>query len=144
MALQSEELFGSAVTQKSLKRAKPHADGISVGTFAALGADAEVPHLTPLYFDLTLNGGKGFWTIWSGNGGGADDPINGLLWAPGSVGHLGLAAGETQIQVFKAGLVHRDDVPLPAGEAQAGLDTALRAGALREQGIIVQGLDAVA
>lgn len=144
MALQVEELFGDEVPQKKALRAMPHSDGIAVSTLAALAADVVLPHLTPLFFDLSLNGGKGYWTVWSENGAGADDVLDGLLWAPDSTGHQGLLAGETQIQVFKRGVVHRDDIPIPSGESQAGLDTALRAMLLRQKGIVVQGLDAVA
>lgn len=61
MALQSTELFGSAVPQLPNLRAHPHEGGISVGSLVALTADADVAHLTPLsYADAT-----GFWAIWA-------------------------------------------------------------------------------
>jgi len=65
--------------------------------------------------------------------------IDGFLWAP-SEPHLALLAGETLIQVFIGGVIHRDDIPVPSGEGQADLDEALLASSLREKNIIVQGL----
>ena len=74
-------------------------------------------------------------------GGGEDTgQIDGLLWVPGPDPHKGLAAGETDIQVFRRGLVHAADVPLPAGESQANLDISLKNQELRKKGIEVQGL----
>lgn len=61
MALQPNELFGPKVSQLPNLRAYPHEGGISVGTLAALAADADVAHLTPMsYADAT-----GFWAIWA-------------------------------------------------------------------------------
>jgi hypothetical protein len=72
----------------------------------------------------------------AGVGEGAE--IDALLWAPGDP-HQGLLAGESLMQRFLAGLVHADDVPLPAGESQGDLDTALASMQLRMKGIKVQG-----
>jgi hypothetical protein len=68
--------------------------------------------------------------------------IDGFLWAP-EAPHLALAAGETLIQVFRRGLIHRDDIPVPTGESQADLDEALLDAELRKKGIDVQGLAGV-
>jgi len=68
--------------------------------------------------------------------------IDGFLWAPEQP-HLALAAGETLIQVFRRGLIHRDDIPVPTGESQADLDEALLDAELRKKGIDVQGLAGV-
>ena len=65
--------------------------------------------------------------------------IDGFLWAPDAP-HLALLAGETHIQVFKSGVIHRDDIPVPTGESQADLDEALLGSSLREKGINIQGL----
>jgi hypothetical protein len=245
MALQPEELFGSAVPQLPNLRAYPDENGIAVSQLAALGADADVAHLTPLQYSSST----GFHSVWSagtdeistitsdgtpatagdftltvdgattaaiafdataadvqaalealpnvapgdvvgvattgvdlgdasavvtltwggafagsdvdlsatmggltgnahvlaeatpGAGSGAD--IDALLWAPDEA-HAGLLAGETLIQAFKSGLVHRDDVVLPAGESQSVLDAALKAMSLRQKGLTVQGLQGVA
>lgn len=77
-------------------------------------------------------------------GGGSDlGEVDGLLWAPDEPVQ-GLLAGEVLIQVFRAGLVHAADVPLPAGESQPALDAALKSMELRKKGIMVQGLVGVA
>lgn len=68
--------------------------------------------------------------------------IDGFLWAPDQA-HSALAAGETLIQVFVLGLIHRDDIPVPSGESQTNLDSALLSSSLREKGIILQGLAGV-
>lgn len=68
--------------------------------------------------------------------------IDGFLWAPAEP-HQSSAAGETLVQVFILGLIHRDDIPVPTGESQANLDSALRTSSLREKGIIVQGLSGI-
>lgn len=68
--------------------------------------------------------------------------IDGFLWAPAEP-HQSSAAGETLVQVFILGLIHRDDIPVPTGESQTNLDSALRTSSLREKGIIVQGLSGI-
>lgn len=76
-------------------------------------------------------------------GSGGSPEIDCFLWAPDEA-HAGLAAGETLIQRFVRGILHRDDVPLPAGESQSDLDAALQSMLLRQKGVGVQGLDGVA
>lgn len=237
MALQSEELFGDAVTQTPNLRAYPAEDGVRPGQLEALGADADIAHLTPMSqnvagtyriwaeaiaevntltaasttatdgdFTITVDGettaaidhdaaaaaiqaaldalgvvnlgdvvvvdsggglaaNDGVATFtWSGRAGediafsvtfnltGADhvlaevtagsgesSEIDVLMWAPDEP-HAGLAAGETLFQRFLAGSVHAADVPLPAGESQGDLDTALKSMLLRQKNIHVQGL----
>lgn len=65
--------------------------------------------------------------------------IDGFLWAPAEP-HLALLAGETTIQVFRMGVIHAADVPVPSGESQADLNEALLGSSLREKGINIQGL----
>jgi hypothetical protein len=246
MALQSEELFGDAVSQTPNLRAYPDQDGVRPGQLEQLGADAELPHLTPLSHSVA----DGLWSIWTGAAGteeistitsnatpasagsftltvdgqetaaidfdataaeveaalelldnvtagdvaavataeadlgvasaivtltwgGAwadtDVPfsadmtgltgnahvlaeatpgtaglsISGFVYAPGSP-HQGLLAGESLMQVFRAGIIHAADVPLPAGESQNALYAELRSSALRQLGVKIQGLDGVA
>ncbi len=50
MALIPESLFGDAVSQRPTLRAYPREDGIIRGTLAQFGADAELEHLTPLFY----------------------------------------------------------------------------------------------
>jgi len=75
-------------------------------------------------------------------GDAAASKIKGFLWTPLSA-HASDASDETTIQVFKRGRVDRDDVPVPSGETQGDLDTALKQLALREAGITVTGLAGV-
>src|SRR5688572_30814940 len=118
MALQSEELFGDPVSQTPNLRAWPEQDGVQPGRLEDVGvADLEIPHLSPL-----VDNGDGTWGVW------ADADLNtvaGFLWAPDEA-HTGLAAGESLIQILKRGVVHHDDVPLPAAQTQATLTTALK------------------
>jgi hypothetical protein len=51
MAIIPDQLFGDAVSQSPQLRAYPREDGIIRGTLAQFGADAELGHLTPLFFD---------------------------------------------------------------------------------------------
>lgn len=62
MAIIPEELFGSAVPQLSNKRAYPREDGIIRGLLAQFGAAADLPHLSPLFFDE----GNDEWNVWAG------------------------------------------------------------------------------
>ena len=54
--------------------------------------------------------------------------------------HQSSATGETLAAAMVEGKLHRDDVVLPAGEAQVDLDAALRAVETRLRGFQVQGL----
>lgn len=65
--------------------------------------------------------------------------IDGFLWTPDAP-HLGLLAGQTHVQVFKMGVIHAADIPVPTGESRADLNEALLASNLREKGINLQGL----
>lgn len=134
MALQPEELFGDAVSQTPNLRAFPEQDGVAVGTLGTLSADTSLPHLTPLTY------ASGEWLPWAD----ADTTkVDGLLWAPDEA-HAGLAANETLIQVFKRGLVHHDDIPVPSGETQSILTAALITALTRQLGLKVQGVAGVA
>jgi hypothetical protein len=134
MALSSKELFGSAVSQTPNLRAYPAENGIAVGTLGTLAADASLPHLTSLSF----SGGE--WLPWADTD---TTKVDGLLWAP-SEAHSGLAASETHIQVFKIGLVHIDDVALPASQTLATMVAALKTSLTRSAGLVVQGDSGVA
>lgn len=134
MALQPEELYGTPVTQRPNLRAFPAEDGIGVRQLEQLGADAEIAHLTPLF-----NNGDGTWGVWAD----ADARVDGFVWAPDEP-LQGLAAGEVHMQVFLAGVIHADDIPLPAGQTLATLQGLLQSQNMRDQGIRVQGLAGVA
>ena len=134
MALSPKELFGSSVSQTSNLRAYPAENGIAVGTLGTLSADTDLAHLTA----LTFSGGE--WLPWAD----ADTTkVDGLLWSP-SAAHGGLLASETHIQVFKIGLVHIDDVALPASQTLATMVAALKTSLTRSAGLVVQGDSGVA
>lgn len=59
------------------------------------------------------------------------------------VRHQSSATGETLVVAMIAGDVHRDDVPLTAGEAQGDLDAALQDSDLGKRGVRVFGLEDV-
>jgi len=105
-----------------------------VGTLGTLAADAELAHLTA----LTSSGGE--WLPWAN---GDTTKVDGLLWSP-SAPHDGLAASETHVQVFKIGVVHIDDVALPAGQTLTLMVTALKTALTRSAGLVVQGDSGVA
>ena len=245
MAIIPDQLFGAAVPQSPQLRAYPREDGIIRGTLAMFGADAELGHLTPLFYDdandewdvwagqsnevntitsdatpgtagtftLTVNGQTTATIAFDANaaavvaalnalsnvapgdvvgvdsGGGSDlgdashvvtltwggayagqnvaitgdftgitgndhvlatstqggsdaadgSDIDGFLWSPEA--DLAVStAGQLIVNVFLRGVIHRNDIPVPAGESQADLDEALLGSSLREKGIDVQGL----
>lgn len=134
MALLPEELFGDATSQTPNLRAYPAENGIAVGTLGNLSGDATLPHLTALTF------AAGEWLPWAD----ADTTkVDGLLWAP-DVAVEGLAANEIHIQVFKIGLVHIEDIALPASQTQGTMETALKTALTRSAGLVVQGDSGVA
>lgn len=81
-----------------------------------------------------------FATVTAGGSDASDgSKIDGFLWSPEAALAVS-TVGELIIQIFRRGLIHRDDVPVPSGESQADLDQALLNSSLREKGIDVQGL----
>lgn len=74
-----------------------------------------------------------------GSDAGDGSDIDAFLWSPDAP-HAVSLAGQQIVNVLVRGLVHRDDVPVPAGESQADLDEALLGSSLREKGIDIQGL----
>lgn len=76
-------------------------------------------------------------------GGGADTAkIDAFLWSP-TGDQATDATDEIVISTFRKGIIHRDDVPIPTGESQGGLDAALKQQHLSYLGIEVQGLAGV-
>lgn len=73
---------------------------------------------------------------------GSGDAIEGFLWSPEKP-HQGLNAGETIINVFRRGLVHADDIPLPAGVSRSSVESALRSAEVRKLGLEIQGLPGI-
>lgn len=135
MALVPKELFGSAVPQAPNLRAYPAENGISVGTLGNIAGAPTLPHLTPLTYAADE------WLPWAD----ADTTkVDGLLWAPDAEnGVTADAVGELNIQVFKMGRVHHDDIPLPAAQTQGTLTAALKTLLTRQSGLSVEGVAGV-
>lgn len=136
MATQPEELIGTPIEQSKRLRVYAAPDGIQPGLLAALAADTDLPHMTP----LTFASGTGHWSVWTD----ADAEVHGFLFTDGAEDHKGLLAGETSIAVFKKGTVDGRDIPLPTGQTQGTLETALKTAGLRDRGVVVTGLAGVA
>lgn len=128
MAYVPHELFDSGSQEGTLRVIPEH---ILPKTFAVVLAETTLPKLTPLTYDSV--GGTG-WIVWT-----AAAAIDGFVWPEDAVLST---TGEVIWNVLMAGTIHRDDIPVPDGEIQADLDTALRVG-LRAKGFHIQGLDDV-
>lgn len=116
-------------------------DASAVVTLTWQGAYEGVP--VTIVADYTGMTGNDHVVASTATGAGADTArLDGFLWAPDEP-HAGLLAGETHIQVFRAGLVDARDVVLPAGESQGDLDTELTSQALRTKNIEIQGIAGV-
>jgi len=111
-----------------------------VVTFAATYAGQNVP--TIVIDPALLTGSTGAnptaaTTTTAGSAATQGDSLDGFLWENPSF--QSSATLELLVNVLIAGIVHRDDVPLPTGQAQADLDEALRS-ETRAKGIFVQGI----
>lgn len=133
MALVPDVLFGTAVNNGPTKRAVPHQDGTAPARFASAVGGPTLAILTPVAFDTSVN----LWKVWANAGTNGVNVISGFVYPEAIVLS---ASGEVIGTILKRGLVHRDDVVLPAGETQNNLDVALAAATLREKGIVMQGV----
>lgn len=149
----------AAVVQAALEAMSNIAPGDVVAADSGGGTDlGDASHVVTLTWggalagqDITISIQTGGLTgnahaLATTTAGGADASdgslIDGFLWSP--EGDLAVSTvGEILVQIFRAGLIHRDDIPVPSGEGQADLDQALLRSSLREKGIDVQGLAGV-
>lgn len=132
MAYNPNELFATGTGNTSY-RVQP--TWIQAKTLAAIGAAPTLPVLTPLAF----NSSTGKWVVWTNGGANGTGTIVGFLW-PDAV--TADAANDSLINVLVKGVIHHDDIPVPSGESQGNLDTALKTGLLA-RGLIIQGLAGV-
>lgn len=65
--------------------------------------------------------------------------IDAFLWAPDE-DFVPSITGEVTIQVFRAGVIHVADIPVPAGESRVDLYQQLLVSNMREKNITLQGL----
>lgn len=105
-------------------------------TLAAEAGAALLPVLTPMAFNTSTNQ----WVVWTNAGVNGTGTISGFLWPDEA--QLD-ASDEVLAQMLMEGKVHHDDVPVPSGETQGNLTTALKDVTLREKGIYIVGIDAV-
>jgi len=136
MAVQPESLIGAKVSQVQPKRVFPAHDGVRPGTLGPITGAPDLPDLTPLSFNETTSK----WAVWDDATAAIDD-IDGFLYSPAEA-QSSHATNDTVIQVFRAGSIHRDDIPVPttAAQTQGALDTALKDQELRKKNIEVLGL----
>lgn len=135
MALATRELFQSS-DRDPYPRVMADQDGVKVCMFAAVGAAPEYAALTPVAF----NTATAKWVIWASGGANETGIVRGFVY-PDAVQTD--AADDVHGQVMTHGIVHYDDVVLPAGQLQADLATALKAPATRGVGLKVQGLEGI-
>lgn len=145
MALADNELFAS---NPFPSRARLVVQRNKVGTIEAQDAVATLPVGTPLAWDTSTAS----WTAFTQGGSNGSNVIAGFV-ACNSV--TVDDTDDVQVVVMLAGQVHRDDIntaeiraalALASGAAvsEAELDTALKASALRDKSLYVQGLAEVA
>lgn len=137
MALVDNEQFTENDLGDRSKRVT--ADVLQPKEFASVGAEEELPVLTP----VSINTATGKWAAWDANGSNGLDQMEGLVWPdPITV----KTSGEVLGTVMLAGKVHYEDVLAAvedrAVEVEADLQTELRSGQ-RSRGIMVYGLSQV-
>lgn len=128
MALDPNEGFASNSVDPKLR-----VDALTIQPKKFASGSGTFAELTPVAFNTSSN----MWVVWTSGGSDGTGTIKGFVW-PDQVVLDG--SNEVLGNVLLQGKVHYDDIPVPAGETQNDLDTALRTGGLREAGIIIQGL----
>lgn len=136
MALQPKDLGGSVTPFPESSVRLVAKDNKAVKLAAHASADTEFAIGTPVNESTT----PGTYEIWNETAEAAGRKLAGFIHP---VAHTQLAAGETLVVVMTRGDVHRDAVPLPAGELQADLDAALQDSDLKSRGFNVFGLEDV-
>lgn len=110
----------------------------AVRKFATAAGSPTLARLTP----VARNTSTGQWVAWTNGGANGTGTIKGFVWSDNDGLALD-ASDETLGVVMLEGQIHHDDVPVPSGESQGNLTTALQAETLRELGIFVQGTDSL-
>ena len=105
-------------------------------TLSNVAGGPTLPVLTPMAFNTSTNK----WVVWTNGGLNGAGTISGFLWPDQSVLD---ATNDVVAQMLMEGRVHHDDVPVPSGETQGNLTTALKGVTLRQKGIYIVGIDAV-
>lgn len=129
MALQPTELYETQAIS-GIEKVGP--TRVMPKQFAA--GTALLAYLTPVAFDTTAL----TWKVWANAG------INGVNLIHGFVGEREgvqlVAGGEVMGNVILGGYINHADIPVPAGETQGNMDTALKVADLVVRGLFIRGL----
>lgn len=132
MALVPQSMVVDTAGPGSGKRAFPEGPGAVQGGVFASGSGT-LAHLTP----LTKNG-SGNYIMLDDDATDGTQNIAGFVWS--IPGHTLSGSGETMCEVFKAGRIHIDDIPIVTGYTKAGIIALAQRGQLRELGIVIEGI----
>jgi hypothetical protein len=128
MTVNKTALFREVDGLSPLPRVHLEEHGLKAATFAAEATDKVLVHLCPLV------NVAGVYQQWED----ADARVHAFLWAPEGTFTLD-ASNQVVGVVMLAGQISYLDIPLPAGQTQGTLDTALKHG-LRELDIDIVDL----
>jgi hypothetical protein len=118
-------------------RILPDADGgVKRATLAAITGAPTLAVGYPLAIDSVSNQ----FVPWSAGGTQNNDEIKAFLYPRAVDAH---ATDASLIIVLWSGIIHYDDIVLPAGETAADLKAALRTDELRKRGLRIDGLEDV-
>jgi len=129
MAFTANQLHAQVNGVGSGLRASP--ESVQPKTFAS--GSITLAALTPVAFNTSTSQ----WVIFASGGANGTGTIKGFVW-PDPV--VLAAGGEVLGQVLMTGRIHLNDIPIVTGYTLAQLKTAIIASAVRNQGIIVEGM----
>lgn len=130
MPLNNPDQMSSTTVGSSL-RIWPADGGIETKEVAAVSGAPLLPLLTPMAYNTST----GIWVVWTNGGANGTGTIKGFL-----ARELQTHATNTALaSMLTAGQVHFDDIPVPAGETEGNLITALQSGP-RESNLLIKGL----
>lgn len=133
MTYATRNLVGSATDTAATTRTFP--TKARPKTLVAVGAAPLYAQLTPMAVHATT----GKWAVWANAGSNNLNIISGFLLEATQTD----ATNEVLAVMILAGKIHFSDIPIPSGETEANLKTALRAVTTREKGFDIEGLDLV-
>lgn len=107
-----------------------------VFTFGGTLAGKNVPVLTVNNASLTGGAGGAITVTTEGAGDAGKNEIAGFLWEDDFTAS---ATEEKLVNIFRRGVVHYEDIPVPSGESATNLKAALKSGP-RQMGLVIDGL----
>ena len=143
MTLGTNELYSENSRGDQL-RMFPHDHGVMPKNFSAVSGGASLVQGVPVAY----NSSTGRWGVWTQGGSNGTSVLAGFLMEDVTLNDSGSDDTEVIAQVLLLGVVHRDDINTAAIRAlcggspsEANLDAAMLADAVREKGLIIEGLD---